>query len=162
MTSISDPFVASLAEVRWFEAIGQPLQVEGVVRLASWSEWPGPEDPRVETFFINQQSFKDELESSLGCQRSELVALWDVIHRRVLETAGPVIGHDPTEDAWHGPSTATWHAAWTAGLLAWCQALKHPAPDWLVQQWAWFRRGRWPAGYASLDENGKGRGCLVL
>jgi len=162
MTSTTNPFVESLAQVHWFNAIGQPLQEDGVVRLSSFSEWPGPEDRRVEAFFSKQQSFRDELELSSGSQRLDLVALWDLIHRRVLETAGPVIGHDPAEDAWHGPTTATWHAAWTAGLVAWCQALQHPVPDWLAQQWAWFRRGRWPAGFASLDENGEGKGCLIL
>ncbi len=162
MTPTSESFVESLAEVHWFKAIGQPLLEDGVVHLSSCDEWPGPEDARVEAFFCKQQSFHDELEASSGTRRSELVALWDAIHRRVFEAAGPVIGYDPAQDAWHGPSTATWHAAWTAGLVAWCQALQHPVPDWLAQQWDWFRRGRWPAGFASLGKNGEGRGCLVL
>ena len=162
MVSNPDSFVAAFAEIRWFHAIGQPLLDEGVVRLASCSEWPGPEDPRVEVYFTKQQDFKDELEALLGGRRSELVAIWDAIHRRVLEIAGPVIGYDPAEDAWHGPSTATWHAASSAGLIAWCQAIEYPVPDWLAQQWAWFKKGRWPAGFASLDKNGKGIGCLVL
>lgn len=142
MTSTSDSFVESLVQVRWFAAIGDPLQEEGVVRLASCREWPGPEDPRVDAFFSKHQTLKDELEASSGRMRSELVALWDVIHRLVLDTAGPVIGHDPAEDAWHGPTTATLQAAWTTGLVAWCQELEHPVPEWLAQQWAWFRRGR--------------------
>ena len=162
MPTTSDSFVASLAQVPWFRAIGQPLQDEGVVQLASFSDWPGPEEPRVETFFTRQQSFKDQLEVLSGDRHAELVALWDIIHHRVLDTAGSVIGYSPTEDAWHGPTTAAWHAAWTAGLIAWCQVLQHPAPDWLAQQWMWFRRGRWPAGFASLDASGRGHGCLIL
>jgi hypothetical protein len=162
MASSSGSFVESLAQVRWFCAIGQPLQEDGVVRLGSCSEWPGPEDPRVAAFFSEHQSFKDELESSFGSRHSELVALWDDIHLRVLGTAGPVIGYDAAEDAWHGPTAATWHAAWIAGLVAWYQAVDRPIPDSVAQQWLWFRRGRWPAGFASLDESGKGKGLLVL
>jgi hypothetical protein len=162
MTSASDPFVDSLSQVPWFSAIGQPLQEKGVVRLLSVSEWPGPEAPNVDRFFSKQQSFKDELEAGFGSRRIELVALWDLIHLRVLETAGSIIGYDPTEDAWHGPTTATWHAAWTAGLVAWCHALDTTVPDWLAQQWDWFKKGRWPAGFASLDNDGNGIGCLVL
>lgn len=162
MATTCDSFIASLTEVPWFGAVGQPLQVDGVVRLASCSDWPGPEDPRVEAFFCDQQTFKDQLEALSGAQRAEFVALWDTIQQRVLDTAGPVIGYDPSEDAWHGPSTATWHAAWTAGLVAWCYALQYPVPDWLELQWEWFRRGRWPAGFASLDASGKGSGYLIL
>jgi hypothetical protein len=162
MAASSDPFVESLAQVRWFANIGQSLQEEGVVRLSSCSDWPGPEDSGVDAFFSEHQRFKENLEASFGSRRAELLALWDIIHSRVLEAAGPVIGLDPAEDAWHGPSTATWHAAFAAGLVAWCQALQYPVPDWLAQQWAWFGRGRWPAGFASLDENGIGRGLLVL
>src|SRR3974390_1829495 len=162
MPTTSDSFLASLAQVHWFAAIGQPLEDEEVVRLASCSDWPGPEDPRVQTFFTLQQSFKDELEALSGDRRSELGALWDLIHQRVLHTASAVIGYSPAEDAWHGPTTAAWPAAWTAGLIAWCQALQQPVPGWLAQQWMWFRRGRWPAGFASLDASGRGHGCLIL
>jgi hypothetical protein len=162
LATTPDSLIASLGQVRWFVAIGQSIDEEGVVRLASFDEWPGPEDPRVETFIGKQQSLKDELEASFGTRRDELATLWNGIHQRVFEVAGPVVGYDAAQDAWHGPTTATWHAAWTAGLVAWCQALEHPIPDWLAQQWAWFKRGRWPAGFAALDSDGNGRGCLVL
>ena len=162
MSAASDPFIESLTQIRWFHATGQPLQEEGVLQLASCVDWPGPEDPRVEAFFSKQQALKDELEKLCGDHHSEMLALWDTIHRRVIETAGPVIGHNPVEDAWHGPSAATWHAAWTAGLMAWCQEVEYPIPNWLAQQWSWFIKGRWPAGFATLGKGGAGKGFLVL
>lgn len=88
-----------------------------------------------------------------GAQRGDLSALWDRVHAAVFHAASPKVPYDPREDAWHGPTTAVWQAAWTAGLIALCMKTGQRIPSDLQEQWAWFVRGHWPSGYARLDTN---------
>ena len=118
MTDSSNTFLDSLRQLPWFQNIGQPLEAEAVIRLGSWKDWTGPQDPKVEAVHLQQQAAKDELERLLGSQRDELVELWERIQEDVITRAGPVVGYNPAADAWDAPSTAVWHAAWTACLVA--------------------------------------------
>lgn len=162
MASKIDSFATSIAQFNWFHAIGQPLLEDGVVRLDSFDDWPGPETKIVDALFVELQRFKDDLKSISGDRISELEVLWHNIYRSVIEVAGSAIKYDPKEDAWNARWAATNEGAWTAALMAWHLALDQEIPELLKEVWSWFQKGRWPAGFAVLDQNGKGKGWLVL
>ena len=113
----------------------------------AWDDWPGPQSPLVELIHTQHQDLYDELLARSG-NGPALEAVFDRIRDRVLALAGARVPYDPAEDAWHPPSAAVWHAAWTAGLMALCISEGRTRPPELASQWMWFTRGHWPAAYA--------------
>ncbi|GIW80570.1 MAG: hypothetical protein KatS3mg105_2377 [Gemmatales bacterium] len=99
-----------------------------------------------------QQSLYETIFAKAGQQREAAKNLWNNIHTIVFHYASKNVPYDPTEDAWHAPSTAVWQAAWTAGLVGVCRMLNQDIPDDLEQQWRWFQEGHWPC--ALENENG--------
>ena len=162
MTDSLNSFIASVPQVPWFRNVSQPLEGQSVRRLDSWKDWTGPQDPKVEAVHLEQQAVREDLERALGTRREELLAVWERVEELVITAAGPVVGYDSSEDTWHAPSAAVWHAAWTACLVAWHVALGRALPRSIAEQWEWFKRGRWPAAFASIDETGRGSGWQVL
>lgn len=153
--SVED-FLAELETIGWFDKIGQSVaETSGVVRIHSWEEWPGPEALAILKMSLSHQALYDSIMSNCDRDQAALRALWDRIHDIVFRTACPKVPFDPRQDAWHGPTTAVWQAAWTAGLIGLCLRAGRPIPPELEKQWEWFVRGHWPSGYASLNDKGE-------
>jgi hypothetical protein len=149
-----DAFLAQLEEVEWFSNLGAPTPPDArVVRMLDWDDWPGPEEPAVEKLTYQQQELLDRIMAETN-ESEELGALWDRVYETVFQRASPRVPYDPDQDAWHAPTAAVWSANWTAGLVALCLRTGRELPPELREQWRWFIRGHWPAGYASLDDPG--------
>lgn len=145
-------FLAQLELVPWFCNLGHPIPADaGVERIFAWDEWPGPEEPAIGELHFLQQEIYDQIMAEAGEQRPAFTELWDRIHAAVFRRATSVVPFDPNRDAWYGPTTAVWHAAWTAGLVGLCLHTSRPIPPELQEQWSWFIRGHWPSGYASRE-----------
>jgi hypothetical protein len=145
-----DDFLVQLAAVPWFSNIGRTTPPDaGVERISAWEDWPGPEEPAITELSLRHQALFDAIMEGAGEQRAALSELWDRIHAAVFRAAAPRVPYDPKQDAWHGPTTAVWQAAWTAGLMGLCLQTGRPIPQELLDQWSWFARGHWPSGFAS-------------
>jgi hypothetical protein len=156
-------FVASLDAAPWFAALGAPVADPSVPRIASWDEWPGPESAAGEivALSLQHQAWHDALlEAHPACQAA-LNELWDEVQRRVMAAAAGKVPYEAGADAWHPPTMAVWQGVWTAGLVAWHMACDAPIPSDLARQWAWYARGHWPCGYASLTPEGDPGPLLV-
>jgi hypothetical protein len=155
--------LAQLEEIPWFSNIGTPTPAgAGVERIYSWEDWPGPEEPPIRELSVRQQGLYDSIMKDAGGLQGALSSLWDRIHATVLHAAARKVPYDPGQDAWHGPSTAVWQAAWTAGLIGLCLRSGRPVPPELQEQWTWFVRGHWPSGYVNLDAGGRPGKLLVF
>lgn len=149
--ALLDDFLAGLEVVPWFRNLGRPTPEDaGVERLAAWEDWAGPEEPTVVEMSLRHQELYDRIMAAVGDRRPELDELWDHIHAAVFRRATPAVPFDPAKGAWHGPTTAVWVAAWAAGLIGLCLATGRPVPPELREQWDWYARGHWPAGYSSV------------
>lgn len=156
-SSLAD-FLVNLETVPWFSTISEPItDVPNVLRIRSWDEWPGPMDDGVEALNLRHGALYEELVR----QDSSLKVIWDQIHAAVFRRATSAVPFDSTTDAWHGPTTAVWQAAWTAGLIGLCLASGHARPEDLQRQWEWFLRGHWPCGYERIMNDGE-PGPLVV
>jgi hypothetical protein len=142
-------FLESLPRIPWFANVGKPLPPGALAKsLSCWDDWPGPEDPYVFELDARQQVLHDDILKRFEARRDDLTTLWNRVQEAVRRHASPAVPYDPEADAWHGPTSAVWQAAWTAGLMAWCSLLEYPIPPELQEQWDWFARGHWPAGYS--------------
>jgi hypothetical protein len=154
-------FVDGLDRVKWFAHLFEPLEEPGASAFPDWAAWPGPVDPRVSEIHFRQQELYDALLATSE-RPEELKALFDVVVARVIQLARSSVPFDEKEDAWHAPTTAVWHAAWTAGLIALYETRQLPADPEVAAQWRWFERGRWPAAAFSFDRNGAPIGFVVM
>jgi hypothetical protein len=146
-----DDFLAQLDTVPWFSNIGRPTPADAEVgRIHEWEEWPGPEEPTITELSLRHQALFDDIMADAGAQRAALTEVWDRVHDRVFRAAAPKVPYDPQRDAWHGPTTAVWQAAWTAGLVGLCLHTGRSVPPEIQEQWLWFVRGHWPSGYSSV------------
>ena len=153
--SVED-FLAKVESLPWFRNLGQPNPSDSrVKRIYRWEDWPGPEEPSVSELAFRQQALYDDLMRAAGEDREQLSAFWDRIHTVVFRVAAPAVPYDPQQDTWHAPTAAVWQAAWTAGLMGLCLQVRRPIPPDLLEQWEWFVRGHWPAGYASVSADGR-------
>jgi hypothetical protein len=143
-------FLAELECIPWFSKVGQALPaVTTAKQLRRWDDWPGPEEPAIFELSARLQAIYDAMAES-AVRRDELSRLWDLVHQIVFRLACPAVPYDSEQDAWHGPTTAVWQAAFTAGLIAWCVRLRRPVPAELHEQWSWFVLGHWPSGYTAM------------
>jgi hypothetical protein len=148
--SVADLLV-QIESLPWFRNIGKPTPGgPGAQRIYTWEDWPGPEEPSVFELAHRQQALYDEIMRAVGHHREQLLALWERIHAAVFRLAAAEVPYDPQQDAWHAPTAAVWQAAWTAGLVGLCLQSGRPIPPELQEQWRWFVRGHWPAGFASV------------
>jgi hypothetical protein len=154
-------FLREVQAVPWFSNLGQPIPESNVPRIYKWDEWPGPLDDEILECSLRQQRLYDQIMGPSEAPET-LQRIWDDIHALVFRDAAPKVRFDPLEDAWHAPSAAVWHAAWTAGLIGLCLQTGHPIPDDLQEQWQWFLKGHWPSGYASLKADGEPGPLLVF
>ena len=154
-----EQFLIQLESVPWFRSLGEPTSSDSdIERLQRWEDWPGPEEPSVLELSTEHQALFDDLMATAGKHQEDLSSLWQRIHAIVFRVARSAVPYDPSKDAWHAPSSAVWQAAWTAGLIGLCLHTGHAIPQRLDEQWKWFIRGHWPAGYANSDsEEGPGR-----
>lgn len=149
-------FLRELERIPWFANLGEPISgVHDIERISRWDDWSGPEKSGVDEVCYRQQALYDEL---LGCGKEgaeQLTQLWESIQRTVLAAAAKNVPYDPSEDTWHGPTLAVWHAAWTAGLIGLCLFLCKPIPAEQQEQWQWFSQGHWPCGWTGDFPDGK-------
>jgi|SRR6516162_4126631 hypothetical protein len=144
-------FLQEVASIPWFRNIGKPLPPDSRAKpIFQWKDWPGPEDPAIIELSQRHQSLHDSILAQFKIEREDLLAIWDRVNEAVFFYASPALPYSEEEDAWHGPTAALWHAAWTAGLIAWCVHLCQPIPADLQEQWEWYVLGRWPAGYSEV------------
>jgi len=98
---------------------------------------------------MQHQALYDAIMEEAREERAALSELWHRINAVVFGAASSRVPFDPKQDAWHGPTTAVWQAAWTAGLVGLYLRTGRPIPQELLEQWSWFVRGHWPSGYTS-------------
>jgi hypothetical protein len=69
-----------------------------------------------------------------------------------MALAGKRVAFVPGRDPWYAPNAAVFGAGAIAGMMA-VHRLIGEWPDTVIEeQWQWFRRGHWPAAYASEDD----------
>lgn len=134
-------FRKALEKITWFLSIGKPES--GMVRINTWEDWPGPEDPCVVSIHIAQQECYDSFFSATD-RAGDFEEIWNSILSVVMNLAKRSVPYSEDEDSWHGPTTAVWHAGWTAALVALHLEAQREIPDELLKQWKWFCAGRWP------------------
>jgi hypothetical protein len=142
-----DAFQMFVGQVGWFTRLGQVE--DGVASIPDWESWPGPEDRRVESIHTAQGEMHSRVVRD-GDQ--QLKVLWDHVVERVVESAKASVPFHAESDAWHAPTSAVYHAAWTAALIAVHLRGGIRVPQDLIEQWKWFRAGHWPC--ARGTENG--------
>ena len=156
-------FLAALEEVPWFANVGKSTAHDSdVQRFYRWEDWPGPETPTSDEMNSRQQALYDLIMNDAGDQTELLTELSGRIHAIVFRLACPVVPYDAKQDAWHGPTSAVWHAAWIAGLVGLCIQTGTDVPDDLLKQWDWFAAGHWPTANAIIGENCEPKGLLVF
>jgi len=156
---MNDGLLAELEEIPWFASLGERVAHSANVRtIASWDDWPGPEDEGVMEIHSRQQSLYGSLLDSAKDKRGSAERLWEDIHKVVFRLGSKAIPYEKDKDAWHAPTTALWQAAWTAGLVGVCRLLGQVVPDDIQEQWEWYRRGHWPC---ALEER-MGNKVLVI
>lgn len=151
-------FINQLIAVPWFALWGQPSEWDqGAVRLRQWSEWPGPDDADVLALALENQSIYDEGEAqAVRLGRGEdftraFQQLHDLAHAHARDSG---VSFDRDEDAWHGPSQSVWDAAFCTALVGCFIELGWNVPEDLQEQWAWYKRGHWPCGFAPAANAG--------
>jgi hypothetical protein len=148
MNARVDEFLDQLETIPWFAKLGKPIpDNQGVKRIYSWKEWPGPEDMEVSEIALRQQALYDEIMEKGQENRQSLEALWNKIEETVFSVAKDAVPYDQNKDAWYGPTAAVWHAGWTAALIGLCLQSDRPIPSELQEQWYWFLRGHWPCSW---------------
>jgi hypothetical protein len=152
-----EEFILELEQVPWFSRLGQAIDDESVERIRSWDDWPGPEDPRVERLHLDQQLFYDALRAIHPAE----LAGFDALVSQIVAHASQFVAYEEESDAWHAPSTAVWHAAWTAALAAHYHKVGREMPATIRDQWKWFRLGHWPAAYRAVSAEDKPEGLVV-
>jgi hypothetical protein len=130
--SVAGAFLALLDDIQWFSSIGTGDSLSaGAMPLRRWEDWPGPEQPGVERIHYEQQAIYDSIVCEHAAHKSELLELWNTIHNKVFARAACKVPYDADADAWHGPTTAVWQAAWTSGLVGLLLYLRKAVPPLL-------------------------------
>ena len=146
-----------LQNIRWFSRVGEPIAA-ALPRLASWDEWAGPEDPRVQAIHERQQALHDQIVGVDPAAETLFLGIRD----QVVQWAGSCVEYDPESDAWDPKSLAVWHAGWTAALVACYENRNTEIPRELEEQWYWFREGHWPAAFVSDPPEAADCRCVIL
>jgi len=146
-----ETFIRSLAAIPWFAAVGRPTDDGRLPRILSWDAPWNPEDPSTATIHLRQQELFDDIVAT-SPNAGETEALFERVRRDVETSACRTVPYDPSQDCYHAPNAAVWHAAWTAGLVALCREAGRPLPAELGAQWALFRLGHWPAAFAAMND----------
>ncbi len=171
-TSPPDDFHETLRAVPWFSAIGSPHPRDAmVVRIAHWSDYPGPEDDEVSAYH-DMLMDRTRLVGPPDLQHSPstLLRRWFDPAKRARRTFHAAYGivHDvtaarvldgPPQDPYHPQTAAVMSAAYVAGLVACFRARKLELGP-LSEFWRWYEAGHWPCGYARNDRDR--RRLLVL
>jgi hypothetical protein len=143
-------FLGLLERVPWFLNLGKPHRRDDeVARIHGWEEWHGPEHGYGDWFGRWPAVVREHIEASARDRRSELDALWERVHALVFERAVPNVPlFDPDRDAWYGPTTCVWLAAYISSLVAWHILLVRPIPPMIAESWDWYSEGHWPCDFA--------------
>ncbi len=146
-----------IRESSLFSSLGTQIDDPLIVQIASWEEWPGPEEPRVEAIGTRQQSLHDDV--VLNADEEEE---WNRALRLVVEIAANVVPYKEGEDAWYAPNIAVWSAAWTFALEELCLSHSSPVPAEISAQLYWYERGHWPCALVTDSKAGGFRDYVVF
>ncbi|MCI0458476.1 MAG: hypothetical protein L0Z62_16045 [Gemmataceae bacterium] len=143
-------FLATLERVPWFLNLGKPHHWDkDVVRIHDWDEWHGPQAGYGDWFGGWPAVVREAIEAIEAHRREELQTLWDKVHSIVFECAKRNVPlFDPKRDAWYGPTTCVWDAAYISALVAWHILLNRPIPPMIAGEWRWYSEGHWPCDFA--------------
>lgn len=148
-----------VAEVGWFQQVGRPLEAFTSQRIDSWEQWPGPGFAGVEQLSLDLQGVKDAIDRDAPRSTST----WEeCLGLAVKAIAKSVPGYSASEDTWHAPTAAVWHAAWVISLRFGLVACGRSIPPIVEDQMTWFARGRWPSAYTSETVSAANKAYLVL
>ena len=142
--------------IRW--SAGRPFAGFTAQRIDSWDQWPRPGFTGVEQLSLDLQVVKDVLarEADSTSRSDEFVGV------AVEAIAGFVPGFSKSEDTWHAPTAAVWHAAWVISLHVVLVQTGRPVPAIVKDQLAWFERGRWPSAYTAETVSAATKEYVVL
>ncbi len=124
--------------------------------IASWDEWPGPEDLSVSEIHNHQQEL---LDANLP---RELSTTWSSALSSIVELSSKIIPYDKSGDIWNGPNMAAWHAAWTFSLEELLISQGVSLPPELIAQIYWFERGHWPMAWIETRSMAERNGYLIF
>jgi hypothetical protein len=130
-------------QLRLFSALGAEIDDPSVARIRSWDEWLGPEDPLVEGMAKHLQRLHDDL------PRLPDEGEWNRALRLVVDVVAKHVPYIEDEDAWYGPNTAAWCAAWALALEEAYIYQHQSLPAELRAQLHWFEQGHWPCALAN-------------
>lgn len=128
-----------------FSALGEKIQDSSVIRLRSWEEWPGPEEPRVEAIGTHMQFLHDQIISA------DAEPEWNRALRITVDFAAALVPYVEEQDAWYAPNIAVWSAAWIFALEEAHVARNLPLPAEVRAQLYWYQIGHWPSSLVSLS-----------
>ena len=153
MASQLTDFLSDLRVIPWLKNVGQPSPLDrDVLRIYSWDEWPGPEEPGSEIQASLYLRWKEELTSD--DPQGNLPALFEEIQSEVRALARSNVAYDDNQDAWYGPNASVWAAGWLAAVIG-CRVARGKSvgeynreDQWApAAEWHWFRHGHWPCTY---------------
>jgi len=142
-----------IGAVPWFHNLGAPNDADAeVIRIHTWDEWPGPEDPGCMGSEYESEKWRERIFYDLSLGR-DAVDLWNRIqYEMVIPLASKRVDYDEALDCYHAPNSAVWHAGWLAAVIGCRLLLGFGFADNALRQWDWFARGHWPFGYDEVDE----------
>ena len=79
----------------------------------------------------------------------------------LVRQIAPLVPFDDTEDAWHPPNMATWHAAWAFALEAEYSTKNLKLPEAIGAQVFWFELGHWPCSLTSQSGLNSKNGYII-
>lgn len=129
---------ARISEANLFSSLGAKIDDFNVSRISSWEDWLGPEEPLVQELASHLQFLQEGVLLSIGEPE------WNQALQLALEMATKLVPYIPGEDAWYGPNTAAWIAAWVFVLEEAYISCDVPLPAEVNAQLYWYRRGHWP------------------
>ena len=142
----ADRLLARVGAIRLFSSLGGHVDDSSVSRILSWEEWPGPEEPRVESIVLTQQALHDKVVHPADEQH------WSTALDAVAKAISASIPYDATEDAYHAPTMSVWFAAWTFSLEEAFTFSNLAIPRLLTAQIYWYERGHWPCALIDLEK----------
>jgi hypothetical protein len=128
--------------IKLFSSLGVDIDDAVVVRIRSWNEWVGPEDPLGLQIGMRQQTLHDAIVVKSDEQ------LWNQALRIAVGISAKSVPYAEGEDSWHAPNIAAWSAAWTFSLEEAYFSRSISVPAEVVAQLYWYERGHWPCAVA--------------
>src|SRR5262245_2590334 len=119
-------FVEHALALPWFSRVMQPSAWDDrCVRLARWTDWPGPESEEAALFY-DEQRWIDAVRADTA-SHPELMARRNTTRVAVIAAARPAVpDNDGDDDPYLGSNTCLAHAGQVAATIASFLALDWP------------------------------------